>query len=102
LNNSSEVSYFYQGANLILSSIGFSGAIGGDRLLSISLGGLGGYVFTDYASVGLDTLGSVSISPAVSATPLPTTLPLLATGLGALGLLGWWRKRKMVGSALAT
>ena len=26
-------------------------------------------------------------------TPLPATLPLFATGLGALGLLGWRRKR---------
>ena len=26
--------------------------------------------------------------------PLPTALPLFATGLGALGLLGWRRKRK--------
>ena len=31
-------------------------------------------------------------SPVV--TPLPATLPLFATGLGALGLLGWRRKRK--------
>jgi hypothetical protein len=30
----------------------------------------------------------------VSETPLPTTLPLFATGLGAIGLLGWRRKRK--------
>lgn len=29
-----------------------------------------------------------------NATPLPTTLPLFATGLGALGLMGWRRKRK--------
>jgi len=29
----------------------------------------------------------------VSNTPLPATLPLFATGLGALGLLGWRRKR---------
>src|SRR5450759_5859565 len=28
------------------------------------------------------------------ATPLPGALPLFATGLGALGLLGWRRKRK--------
>jgi hypothetical protein len=28
------------------------------------------------------------------ATPLPAALPLFATGLGALGLLGWRRKRK--------
>lgn len=29
-------------------------------------------------------------------TPLPDTFPLFATGLGALGLLGWRRKRKAV------
>ena len=28
-------------------------------------------------------------------TPLPGALPLFATGLGALGLLGWRRKRKL-------
>ena len=28
--------------------------------------------------------------------PLPGALPLFATGLAALGLLGWWRKRKNV------
>jgi hypothetical protein len=30
----------------------------------------------------------------VSAVPLPAALPLFATSLGALGLLGWRRKRK--------
>ena len=30
----------------------------------------------------------------LSTTPLPASLPLLASGLGALGLLGWRRKRK--------
>jgi len=30
----------------------------------------------------------------VAATPLPATLPLFATGVGALGLFGWRRKRK--------
>src|SRR5665213_851389 len=29
-----------------------------------------------------------------SQTPLPAALPLFATGLGAMGLLGWRRKRK--------
>jgi hypothetical protein len=37
---------------------------------------------------------SQSIGPSVSATPLPAALPLYATGLAALGLLGWRRKRK--------
>jgi hypothetical protein len=32
----------------------------------------------------------------VLVNPLPGALPLFATGLGALGLLGWWRKRKQV------
>jgi hypothetical protein len=40
-------------------------------------------------NTGLD----VSISQ-VSATPLPAALPLFATGLGALSLLRWSRKRK--------
>jgi hypothetical protein len=31
-----------------------------------------------------------------TSTPLPAALPLFATGLGALGLLGWRRKRKPV------
>jgi hypothetical protein len=32
---------------------------------------------------------SIVFSPGVAATPLPAALPLFATGLGALGLLGW-------------
>jgi hypothetical protein len=30
-------------------------------------------------------------------TPLPTALPLFATGLGAMGLIGWRRKRGLAG-----
>jgi hypothetical protein len=32
-------------------------------------------------------------------TPLPAALPLFATGLGAMGLLGWRRKRKVQAAA---
>ena len=40
--------------------------------------------------------GAVAFPPTLSidTTPLPATLPLFATGLGGLGLLGWRRKRK--------
>jgi hypothetical protein len=31
----------------------------------------------------------------VETTPIPTALPRFATGLGALGLMGWRRKRKL-------
>jgi hypothetical protein len=35
-----------------------------------------------------------------TATPLPAALPLFATGLGGLGLLGWRRKRKNAAAAM--
>ncbi len=38
---------------------------------------------------------------AVSSVPLPAALPLFATGLGALGLLGWRRKRKAAAAIAA-
>jgi hypothetical protein len=34
-------------------------------------------------------------------TPLPAALPLFATSLGALGLLGWRRKRKAAAAIAA-
>jgi len=34
------------------------------------------------------------VSVEAAPTPLPAALPLFATGLGALGLLGWRRRRK--------
>ena len=36
----------------------------------------------------------VSFSEPFTVTPLPAALPLFATGLGALGLFSWRRKRK--------
>jgi hypothetical protein len=38
--------------------------------------------------------GLVGFVTTTSQTPLPAALPLFATGLGGLGLLGWRRKRK--------
>ena len=37
---------------------------------------------------------SFTINTSVSVIPAPAALPLFATGLGALGLLGWRRKRR--------
>lgn len=42
---------------------------------------------------GYDLFLSAGINN-IPETPLPAALPLFATGLGALGLLGWRRKRK--------
>jgi hypothetical protein len=48
-------------------------------------------------NVGFDNwyfaIQELTFTPSTSATPLPTALPLFATGIGALGLLGWSRKR---------
>jgi hypothetical protein len=48
---------------------------------------------------GTGTVTVAATAPLPAATPLPAALPLFATGLGALGLLGWRRKRKAVALA---
>ena len=35
-----------------------------------------------------------------SAVPLPAALPLYGTGLGLMGLFGWWRRRKAAAAAV--
>ncbi len=53
-----------------------------------------------YCTNPMDTFSPTRLNPSVYAwvelypTPLPATLPLFATGLSGLGLLGWRRKRK--------
>ena len=56
---------------------------------------------TDWFALGYNDTGSsdsdyddLMFVGHISAVPLPAALPLFATGLGALGLLGWRRKRK--------
>ena len=48
----------------------------------------------DFASMNTGGTPPTYSLVAPSETPLPAALPLFATGLGALGLLGWRRKRK--------
>jgi len=43
---------------------------------------------------GSYALSNGSVAGVVDPTPLPAALPLFATGLGALGLLGWRTRRK--------
>ena len=54
------------------------------------------YAVPSLPQVFKSTTASVFSFTPVGAVPLPAALPLFATGLGALGLLGWRRKRKAV------
>jgi hypothetical protein len=38
---------------------------------------------------------TASLNAQVSQAPLPAALPLFASGLGAMGLFAWWRRRKV-------
>jgi hypothetical protein len=75
----------------------FATADGGDTF-SFAIGGPvfnlpDGVTFNDPEAFIFNNIYSPPGS--VTATPLPGALPLFATGLGALGLLGWRRKRKL-------
>ena len=54
-------------------------------------------LYNDGTDTGIST-DLATFTPA-STTPLPAALPLFATGLGGLGLLGWRRKRKAQAAA---
>ena len=58
-----------------------------------------GNLVSSFGAVSPPDISNTTIS-LVSATPLPAALPLFAGGLGAMGLLGWRRKRK-VGATVA-
>jgi hypothetical protein len=76
----------------------------GGETLAISAPGihsvefLGTFDFSDtYAGVAIDDFMFDSVTPVGEReTPLPAALPLFATGLAGLGLLGWRRKKKAV------
>jgi hypothetical protein len=60
-------------------------------------------LFVTLTNVSADPFGGFEISNSpitldipVGTTPIPAALPLFATGLGALGLFGWRRKRKNI------
>lgn len=101
----------FNSGNSLVSQVTFTSLSSG---LVVSVGTVGpvgntGHFFIDQI-VGSFDLYSVFISGFIAnqffpeiattsftvgaATPLPAALPLFATGLGALGLLGWRRKKK--------
>jgi hypothetical protein len=67
---------------------------------------LSAWVTATFTLVGLPESGVVIPEPVLAQefvaetpvvqNPLPATLPLFASGLGAIGAFGWWRKKKAV------
>jgi len=60
------------------------------RTLSMSGGYLGGTNVNNLPPFDFQ----ITLRDGLTIAPLPAALPLFATGVGALGLLGWRRKRK--------
>jgi uncharacterized protein (TIGR03118 family) len=71
---------------------------GGLWALMFGIGGNNGSPNTLYFTDGIDG-ETHGLFGAINPTPLPAALPLFATGLGGLGLLGWRRKRKAQAAA---
>lgn len=80
------------------SGLGVAAYSGGSGLLAQTQPFYPGPTFLTHPG---ESLGFELDGAAVSATPLPAALPLFASGLGALGLFGWRRKRKAVATLAA-
>ena len=65
-----------------------------DYELATSAAGPNWFLSENTYNLNLDNGTDLGTWSSSAATPLPATLPLFATGLGAFGLLGWRRKRK--------
>ena len=64
-------------------------------VLPDSISFVGNQLFLNYQGV-LPTLPNtiINVTTGAAAVPLPASLPLFAGGVGAMGLLGWRRKRR--------
>jgi uncharacterized protein (TIGR03118 family) len=68
----------------------------------LTIDGLMGLAFGNGASFSSQALlftGGDGVFGEIQATPIPAALPLFASSLGALGLLGWRRKKKAQAAA---
>jgi hypothetical protein len=78
-----------------LDGSGIAFMIGGDVVGLIFDAPDSAFLFYD-ATTNSNYLLDVNDTFVATLTPLPAALPLFATGLGALGLLGWRRKQRSV------
>jgi hypothetical protein len=81
-------------SNLNLVDGAYSLALGVDLANGLISGASGAPFCSGYSGCGQFVTNLTGTLTPVSATPIPDALPLFATGLGLIGLLGWWRQRK--------
>jgi hypothetical protein len=103
LKSAQEINYFY--SNIYSNSHGIgagpvwiavpAGATALEVESRLSIAGLLG---PDRNPLSFGNLNISSDGTIAAATPIPSTLPLLASGLAVLGLLGWRRKQKRAAS----
>jgi hypothetical protein len=94
--NFTDTSFSFRGLNIVTTILNILQPFGSDRMhFQVFAGEI---EITHGASsnpVSLSAASPLAVSDPI-VTPLPAALPLFATGLGALGLFGWMRKRKAV------
>jgi hypothetical protein len=102
-NGTPDTSAFFNvliGSTIIASATGAAPSDGGwpgvYTALMFSFVGTGSDVLTIEGNTNPSEwfVDDISVPGGTTATPLPAALPLFATGIGGLGLLGWRRKRK--------
>jgi hypothetical protein len=89
------------GTQQLLSSVTFTGSNQTALLFATgNTGGAGPYSLTELFAITATGLGqtnsTIDIADSSVVTPLPAALPLFATGLLGLLLLGWRRKKKAI------
>jgi hypothetical protein len=72
----------------------------GDGTLAFLISGTLANVFDVWVKTSVGSGDMALTGSELSQTPLPAALPLFAGGLGALGLLGWRRKKKAAASSV--
>jgi hypothetical protein len=99
LESANEINTFYY--NMFTNShgigagpVGVTVPAGATTLEIVSQLSIAGLLGPDGLPLSFGNLNISSDGSIMAATPIPSTLPLLATGLAALGLLGWHRRRK--------
>lgn len=87
-------------SNTIAGSAGFFGLVSTTSFITILFTTNAGVVlFPGGSPLGGDSFDvdnlSVSSSAVLSPVPIPAALPLFAAGIGAMGLMGWRKRRKV-------